>query len=240
MSALLAHQDVNSSYQSSLSELTQAIEWGQGHFALILAHCNSSNIRQRALYDLEHCDTFPLYTVSLQPEAELMLSSISSNLKHLDANPDPSQPLTMQNSDAGAIAISGFEDVNHIDTLLSSADTVRDELRKVFHCPLIWWMSDAILVKLIRIAPNIHSWFTFVEFLSSPEPVSLEPVSLEPELKLLTSPIVTAPAALNHSPAANCPIVWPPAFTHTKPGQNSNESVAVDPQIYEPAYKSAS
>lgn len=170
MSVSLIERDVSSSYQSSLCELAQAIEWGQGQFSLILAHCNSPAIRQRAIDDLTYHHALPLYTVALQPEAELMFSSISCDLtqrddtlqKHPVACPrPPAMP--------GAIAISGFETVSHIDTLLASADTVREELRKVFHCPLIWWMSDAILVKLIRVAPNIHSWFTSVEFLSEPD-----------------------------------------------------------------------
>lgn len=214
MSAFPAYQDVYGSYQSSLCELIQAIEWGQGHFSLILAHCNSPHLRRQALQDLGHCEAFSLHTVSLRPEAELMFSSISRELKYLDTNSHSLQPFATHPTGVGAIAISGFERVNHIDTLLASADTVRDELRKVFHCPLIWWMSDAMLVKLIRLAPNIHSWFTCVEFAGLPEPwdsrdglelvnpkllhpkpLDLTPLSLDRELMLLTHSLNTATTA---------------------------------------------
>jgi len=185
----LAIPDVRFDYQVSLEELTYAIEWNQGNFSLILAHCNSSRLRQRALWDLEHRGTFALQTVTLPPDAELMFSSIASCLDttaNTKANTTPS-PATAEASisahgldssrsvspsasaSLGAIAIAGFETVTHLDTLLASADTVRDELRKVFHCPLVWWMDDNALVKLIRLAPNIHSWFTSVEFPSLPD-----------------------------------------------------------------------
>ncbi len=232
-------QDVNSSYQSSLCELTQAIEWGQGQFSLILAHCNSPKIRKRALYDLEHCAAFPLYTVSLQPNAELMFSSISFDLADRNGKIHDPKPFTFQNSESGAIAISGFEGVSHIDTLLSSADTVREELRKVFHCPLIWWMSDAILVKLIRLAPNIHSWFTFVEFLNAPDAPDaldcLEPVRSENELKRRFRQPVTASVNSGDRETAS-PIIWPPIFTQTHPSPQPQEAIAA---VYQPSCESA-
>jgi hypothetical protein len=227
MSVSLVDQDVNSSYQSSLCELTQAIEWGQGQFSLILAHCNSPKIRKRALDDLEHCEAFPLYTVSLQSDAELMFSSISLELARCDGNIHDSQHFSFQHSGSGAIAISGFEGVSHIDTLLSSADTVRDELRKVFHCPLIWWMSDAILVKLIRLAPNIHSWFTFVEFLSAPNELDcLEPVRPEGELKRLGDlPVMASMSSDDRDREMPSPIVWSPTFVQACPSPQPQEAI---------------
>lgn len=212
MSVSLIERDVRSSYQSSLCELTQAIEWGQGQFSLILAHCNSPAIRQRAIEDLECCQAFPLYTVALQPEAELMFSSISCDLtQQADTRPKHPIPYHRSHSIPGAIAISGFETVIHIDTLLASADTVREELRKVFHCPLIWWMNDATLVKLIRLAPNIHSWFTSVEFLSEPElrePRS--PIDANPEPQRPTRPPVAAARPVGDRQEKTSPIVWSP------------------------------
>jgi hypothetical protein len=101
--------------------------------------------------------------------------------------------------------------VIHIDTLLASADTVREELRKVFHCPLIWWMNDATLVKLIRLAPNIHSWFTSVEFLSEPElrePRS--PIDANPEPQRPTRPPVAAARPVGDRQEKTSPIVWSP------------------------------
>ncbi|MGD1903255.1 MAG: hypothetical protein ACFB9N_13565 [Geitlerinemataceae cyanobacterium] len=156
-------------YRDSLTELTHAIEWNQGNFSLILAHCNSLDLRQRVLWDLGRNDRFSLQTITLPPDAELMFSSISSRLRSQQGRPEVAplagdRPGAMGDAQYSAIAIAGFETVTHIDTLLSSADAVRDELRKVFHCPLVWWMNDSALVKLIRLAPNIHSWFTFVEF----------------------------------------------------------------------------
>lgn len=128
-----------------------------------------------------------------------MFSSISCDLtQQADTRPKHPIPYHRSHSIPGAIAISGFETVIHIDTLLASADTVREELRKVFHCPLIWWMNDATLVKLIRLAPNIHSWFTSVEFLS------------EPELREPRSPVAAARPEGDRQEKTS-PIVWSPA-----------------------------
>lgn len=243
MSVSLVEQDVNSSYQSSLCELTQAIKWGQGQFSLILAHCNSTQIRKRALYDLDRCCAFPLYTVSLPPEAELMFSSISRDLADRNGTIHDPQPVTFQTSESGAIAISGFEKVSHIDRLLASADTVREELRKVFHCPLIWWMNDATLVKLIRLAPNIHSWFTCVEFLNAPDSLNkVESVRPENELKWLThQPMTASVNSDDRDLPTTSPMVWPSVFPQAYPMPQPQEAIAAAYQPrYEPAYKSAS
>jgi len=224
-------------YQNALHELAQAIEWSHGSFSLILAHCNSPQVRHHVLQDLTQTCALSLKSIALEPSAELMFSSILQKLRRSSASPpanatNPASPavpiafspaafatailetpiapgagdlagnladefvshamggaIAVSNSpidpdleqtlaQSNAITISGFETVLNIEKLLASADIIRDELRKVFHCPLVWWVNDEILIKLMRNAPNIHSWFTSVEFPGA-EFVSAEAIGID-------------------------------------------------------------
>ncbi len=54
--------------------------------------------------------------------------------------------------------VFGLEFVVAIDQVLSATNLVRDEFRKQFPFPLIVWINDDILQKLVRLAPDFHSW----------------------------------------------------------------------------------
>jgi WD40 repeat protein/tetratricopeptide (TPR) repeat protein len=59
--------------------------------------------------------------------------------------------------------IVGLESLLEIDTVLTATNQIREEFRK-FNFPLVLWVTDAILYKLIRLIPDFHSWATTVEF----------------------------------------------------------------------------
>ncbi len=59
--------------------------------------------------------------------------------------------------------ILGLESVKDIDNLLISANQVREEFRQHFPFPLVLWVNDEVLCKLIRLAPDLESWGTVSE-----------------------------------------------------------------------------
>jgi WD40 repeat protein len=56
-----------------------------------------------------------------------------------------------------------------LDELLSATNQVREEFRKNFHFPLVLWVNDQVMEKLLRLAPDFESWATTVAFLMAPE-----------------------------------------------------------------------
>ncbi len=53
--------------------------------------------------------------------------------------------------------VFGLETVVAIDELMASTNQVRDEFRKNFSCPVILWVTDDIVTKMIRLAPDFKS-----------------------------------------------------------------------------------
>jgi tetratricopeptide (TPR) repeat protein len=48
--------------------------------------------------------------------------------------------------------------------VLASTNQVREEFRQTFPFPLILWVNDDVLKKLLRLAPDFHSWSTATSF----------------------------------------------------------------------------
>ncbi len=57
-----------------------------------------------------------------------------------------------------ALIVFGLESVKAIDRLLIATNQVRDEFRKNLAIPLVLWVTDEVLQKLTRFAPDFKSW----------------------------------------------------------------------------------
>ncbi|HEY9603519.1 MAG TPA: hypothetical protein V6C85_18025 [Allocoleopsis sp.] len=135
--------------QEALEELARAIEWDVGQFALILARCNSASLRSHLIQRLREICSVEIREIVLDKSVKTLYTTIQAQLGR-------EQP--------EALMLYGLESVSDIDRLLTGANQVREEFRKNFHFPLVWWVTDEVLQKLIRLAPDLQSWFTTVEF----------------------------------------------------------------------------
>ncbi|MGE5657153.1 MAG: hypothetical protein ACM37W_11130, partial [Actinomycetota bacterium] len=54
--------------------------------------------------------------------------------------------------------------MTELERLLSAANQVREEFQKNCPFPLILWINDEVLKKLMRVAPDFESWATATEF----------------------------------------------------------------------------
>ncbi|HEY9833374.1 MAG TPA: hypothetical protein V6D26_22670, partial [Stenomitos sp.] len=135
--------------QQALEELARAIEWDVGEFALILARCNSANLRSHLIQRLRQLCSVEIREIVLDKSVKTLYSTIQAEFSEV-------QPQ--------ALMVCGLESVSTLDRLLTGANQVREEFRQNFHFPLVWWVTDAVVQKLIRLAPDLQSWFTTVEF----------------------------------------------------------------------------
>jgi len=71
-----------------------------------------------------------------------------------NTNREPHPPL----HSPPALIILGLESVEALDDLLTSTNQVRDEFRKRLPFPLVLWVNDEVLHKLVRHAPDFSSW----------------------------------------------------------------------------------
>ena len=141
--------DVLRKNQRALQTLERAIELSQGEFSLILVRCNYTRLQERMVESLRQLwteqgiDRESWLELKLEPSVKTLYSTIISNL-------DRTQPRTLM--------IFGLDSVVAIDRLFKSSNQVRDEFRK--HCPfpIVLWITEKLLHKLIRLAPDFKSW----------------------------------------------------------------------------------
>ncbi|NJL62628.1 MAG: hypothetical protein HC903_13375 [Methylacidiphilales bacterium] len=135
--------------QNSLQELAWIIETSQGEFSLILARCNALNLRQEVILHLQKSTLIKFDQITVEPTTTQLYQTISGLIC----------PQRCQ-----ALFVSGLESIIAIKRLLNSANQVREEFRKNFNFPVIFWVTDEVVQKLMREAPDLHSWSITVEF----------------------------------------------------------------------------
>ncbi|MBD2437711.1 eIF2A-related protein [Nostoc sp. FACHB-110] len=135
--------------ENSLQELNWAIATSGGEFSLILALCNATSVRRRLMQTLQASSEVEIQEIVLDKSVKTIYQTIQNSIR--EQHPQ-------------ALVVSGLESVNHLEQVLITANQVREEFRKNFHFPLVLWVTDEVLQKLIRVAPDLHSWSTTVEF----------------------------------------------------------------------------
>ncbi len=131
----------------------------QGQFSLILVCCNYPTLRRQAASQLRNLSSVPIRELTLHPSVNTLFSTI---LAALEERQPP------------ALMVFGLESVVEIDRVLSATNLVRDEFRKQFSFPVVLWIDDEILQKMVRLAPDFKSWAANPIRLEVPKPLSLE------------------------------------------------------------------
>lgn len=149
MSNLHQRQDFRANNERVLARLAWAIEASQGQFSLLLAHCNYASLREQLIRRLQEFSPVPIRIIALKNSVNTLYTTIRDELG--DEKP-------------AALMVSGLELVRDIDRVLLSTNQVREEFRKNFPFPLVLWVTDEIVEKLIRLAPDFESWATSIVF----------------------------------------------------------------------------
>ncbi len=135
--------------RDALQELARSLEWCEGEFAIVLARCNSVPLQSRLVQQLSRQCSVHLKEIALDRSATTLYTTI---VDRLDRSPPD------------ALSVSGFDLIDGIDRLLLGANFILGEFYQNFHFPSVWWVNDDIICKLIRLAPDLYSRTTTVEF----------------------------------------------------------------------------
>jgi len=128
---------------ASLRRLERAIFLSRGEFALILVCCDSPPLREQILQHLGELFAGKIHHMVVPPSAQKFYTNIQKTLPIV-----PPQ----------ALMVLGLEAVEDIEPFLSSANLVRNQFGKCFSFPLVLWVNDEIIAKLVRFAPDFKSW----------------------------------------------------------------------------------
>ena len=136
-------EEVAAFNERSLLTLSRAITLSEGHFALILVRCNYEVCSWQMWQQLQQLTAVPLSELVLQHSIKSLYTPILSALAR---------------ERTAALCVFGLESVTAIDSVLISTNQIRDEFRKSLTVPLVLWMTDEVLQKLTRFAPDFKSW----------------------------------------------------------------------------------
>ncbi|AVH66723.1 nSTAND1 domain-containing NTPase [Nostoc sp. 'Peltigera membranacea cyanobiont' N6] len=139
--------DIRAANERALRSLGRAIALSSGQFSLVLVCCNYRVLQELMLQRLEKLSSgvHQIQKVILPHNARSLYTSI-----HLQ--------LLTQDNPPSALMILGLESVDGIDDLLRSINHIRDEFRKRHPFPMILWVNEEVLQKVVRLAPDFASW----------------------------------------------------------------------------------
>jgi hypothetical protein len=137
--------------ERSFSTLIRALRLSQGYFSFILVNCNSLSLRQQILDRLQA-------TCAVKPRQLFLPESATTLYRTIAAEVDGEQP--------PALMILGLESVQAIDRLLVSTNLLCSEFSKKFSFPVVFWVTDELLRKIIRTAPDLYNRMTTIRFIS--------------------------------------------------------------------------
>lgn len=123
--------------------LARAMRLSGGEFSLLLVCCNCVQRQQQVLNLLTEFSSADIHEVMLSPGADKLYTAITAEI-------GTTQP--------EALMVRGLESVVAINQLIISTNIMRDEFRKQFRFPLMLWVNDEILCKLVWLAPDLKDW----------------------------------------------------------------------------------
>ncbi len=137
--------------ERSFSTLIRALRLSQGYFSFVLVHCNSLALRQEILDRLQA-------TGAQKPQPLFLPKSATTVYTTIAAFVDGEQP--------PALMILGLESVESINRLLVSTNLLCSEFSNKFSFPVVFWVTDELLRKIIRTAPDLYNRMTTIRFIS--------------------------------------------------------------------------
>ncbi|MEG4443182.1 AAA family ATPase [Microcoleus sp. AT9_B5] len=149
MTDLIKLQETASYNERSLKTLVRAIAMSQQQFSLILVRCNYEQLRQQIAQRLREMSAVPIQDIVLPASVKTLYTTLQANRFPIGSSPVGA---------GSALMVFGLETVVAIDELMASTNQVRDEFRKNFSCPVVLWVTDDIVTKMIRLAPDFKSW----------------------------------------------------------------------------------
>ncbi|MBG1257999.1 hypothetical protein [Nostoc commune] len=143
MISLSNSENGTTSSTAATKRLARAIMVSGGEFSLILACCNCVERQQQVLNVLTEFSSADIHEILLAPATDTLYTAITSAI----ATTQPE-----------ALMVRGLESVMEINQLIISTNIMRNQFRKQFRFPLVLWINDEILCKLVWLAPDFKDW----------------------------------------------------------------------------------
>ncbi|WP_017652978.1 hypothetical protein [Fortiea contorta] len=129
--------------EQSVQQLAWAIAAAQGQFKLILARCNYASLCDRLIERLQAISQVEISVLRLGASRRTLYTVIREEFgEELPA----------------CLMVLGWESVENLAQMLTSANQVREEFRQHFPFPLVLWINDEVYKQIMQLAPDLESW----------------------------------------------------------------------------------
>ena len=149
MSDCYQAQVITTHNQDSIRQLIRGITLSRGEFSLILARCSYTVATQHIVEKIRNQCSLRWREIVLARTTQTLLTTLREEL---------------QGDEPDAVMVFGLESVVDLEQLLIAAKRNIEEFNN-FSFPLILWVTDEVLHKMIRVAPDLHNRATSIEFL---------------------------------------------------------------------------
>jgi len=146
-------KEIGDRNSKTIADLLRTIDLSQ-HFSIFLIHCNYKSLQQGILREFQqHCTSSLVYI-----QLDQTITTLHNEIQHQLGEQCPQ-----------AVMITGIDELHNLDQVLSSSNHIREEFRNSFPFPILLWVTDTVLKKLIQLAPDLESWTTTFSFEASTE-----------------------------------------------------------------------
>ncbi|WP_413161290.1 eIF2A-related protein [Capilliphycus salinus ALCB114379] len=149
MSDVYQPESVTVHNQNSIHQLIRAMRLSQGEFSLILACCSYKIVADRIIEEVRNRCSLRWREIVLDAKTPTLLTTLIEQIQ--GEKPD-------------AVMVFGLESVVDLDQFLLAAKRNIEEFNN-FSFPVILWVTDEVIHKMIRLAPDLHNRATSIEFL---------------------------------------------------------------------------
>ncbi|MDY6941155.1 MAG: hypothetical protein SWY16_26295, partial [Cyanobacteriota bacterium] len=140
--------------ERSLQQMAWAIEMSRGQFKLIFARCNYLKLRDRLMARLREIYPGEIRTIDLPVASQSLMEAIEEELG--DDIPE-------------VLVFLGLERLEELDRFWAVTDRNREEVRQRCPFPMVIWIDDRTLDRLMQHAPNFESFGTTKRFEIAPD-----------------------------------------------------------------------
>jgi len=140
---------ISSENEDTLQELSTALDLYEGEFKLLLARCNYQDLRDRLIIRLQEIHPQPIQEIKLPRSQKDLYTYIIAQL---------------QSETPAVLAIVGMAELDNLQAALLDLNINREMFRNNCSYPIVWWISDAVHKRIIKVAPDFESWTTTLEF----------------------------------------------------------------------------
>lgn len=142
MISLINSPDSTTNYTAGITRLARAIMMADKEFSLLLASCDVKR-QQQIVSWLEEFSSADIREVLIPPCAKTLYTPLRD---------------AIGTTFPEALIVRGLESVVEINQLIISTNLMRDEFRKQFPFPVVLWVNDEIVRKLVWLAPDLKDW----------------------------------------------------------------------------------